>query len=191
MRLVCPARAGSIDRLLTYLSGTVVTYVDVGASLTGRCPTGFRWDSYDTVLGHGAATFQRASFGLQHWQAHRGPAIRVWPADARVAVGTTVVVTLGTPLVALAAPCRVVEVIDEIDRWGFAYGTLPGHPEEGEEAFTVSISPDGTVRFEIAAFSRPGSPVVTLAGPIGRAAQRAGTKGYLRALRRAVDGGDG
>ena len=51
---------------------------------------------------------------------------------------------------------------------GFAYGTLPGHPENGEEAFVVSMSPDQVVRFEIQAFSRPGGPLVRLVGPIGR-----------------------
>lgn len=95
--------------------------------------------------------------------------------------------TLGTPLLALAAPCRIVSVVDGSGRWGFAYGTLPGHPEQGEEAFIVSISPDETVRFEIVAFSRPGDRLVRLSGPIGRGIQKVGTNGYLRALGRYVD----
>ena len=37
----------------------------------------------------------------------------------------------------VTAPCRVVYVVDEPDRRGFAYGTLTGHPESGEELFTV------------------------------------------------------
>jgi uncharacterized protein (UPF0548 family) len=41
------------------------------------------------------------------------------------------------------------------DRYGFAYGTLPAHPEEGEELFLVTRGGDDTVRFEITAFSRP------------------------------------
>ena len=94
--------------------------------------------------------------------------------------------TLGTPVVALAAPCRIVGLIDEPTRWGFAYGTLPGHPEQGEEAFVVSMS-DESVRFDIMAFSRPGDSVVRLSGPIGRGVQRAGTKAYLRALRQFVE----
>ena len=39
-------------------------------------------------------------------------------------------------------PCRVVYVVDEPDRRGFAYGTLPGHPESGEELFLVRYDPD-------------------------------------------------
>ena len=97
------------------------------------------------------------------------------------------VVTLGLPFMALAAPCRIVGVIDEPTRWGFAYGTLPGHPEQGEEAFIVSMSADETVCFEIIAFSRPGDSLVRLSGPMGRSLQGGGTKGYLRALRRFVE----
>ena len=97
------------------------------------------------------------------------------------------IVTLGPPVLALAAPCRIVGVINEPNKWGFAYGTLPGHPEQGEEAFLVSKSPDDDVKFEIWAFSRPGDPLVRLSGPIGRGIQRVGTKGYLRALSRFVN----
>jgi uncharacterized protein (UPF0548 family) len=139
------------------------------------------------VLGNGSAAFQRAVAGLKAWEAHRLPGVRVFPDDQEIRTGATVVVTLGAPIVALAAPCRIVSVIDGQTRWGFAYGTLPGHPEEGEEAFVVSMSPDETVRFEIEAFSRPGDRLVRLSGPIGRGIQKGGTGGYLRALKHFVD----
>ncbi len=78
------------------------------------------------------------------------------PYDQEILTGATVVLTLGTPIIALAVPCRIVSVIDGQTQWGFAYGTLPGHPEQGEEAFIVSIAPDQTVRFEIKRFPVPG-----------------------------------
>jgi uncharacterized protein (UPF0548 family) len=46
-------------------------------------------------------------------------------------------------------------VIDEENRRGFAYGTPPGHPEQGEEAFVVALREDGQVTFTVTAFSRP------------------------------------
>lgn len=143
--------------------------------------------SYESLLGHGSETFRHAVRGLQTWKAHRVPGVRVFPADLEIRTGATVVVTLGTSLVALAAPCRIVSVIDEHARWGFAYGSLPGHPEQGEEAFVVSLSPDEGVHFEIVAFSRPGGSIVRLLGPIVRSIQRSGTNGYLRSLQRFVD----
>jgi uncharacterized protein (UPF0548 family) len=163
------------------------TYSDLGATLAGRRPRGFHHNRYERVLGQGPATFQRAVTGLKTWKAHRLPGMRVFPGDEVIRTGATVIVTLGTPLMALAVPCRIVGVIDGQTRWGFAYGTLPGHPEQGEEAFVVSVAPDQTVRFEIEAFSRPGDPIVRLSGPIGRGMQMGGTRGYLRALKRFVD----
>jgi uncharacterized protein (UPF0548 family) len=163
------------------------TYPEVGATLRGERPTGYRHDVYEARLGKGQNAFIRASTGLQSWKTHQVPGVSVFPTCAPIESGATVVVTLGTPWLALAAPCRIVGAIDESDRWGFAYGTLPGHPEKGEESFTVSIGDDDTVLFRILAFSRPGDRVTRLAGPVGRAVQAAGTTGYLKALQRFVD----
>ncbi len=51
--------------------------------------------------------------------------------------------------------CRVVDVVDQPDRCGFVYGTLPNHPEQGEESFIASRSANGVLTFEIVAVSRP------------------------------------
>ncbi len=176
-----------MERLVEVLQGDEPTYAHIGATLAGVRPEGFHHDGYETLLGHGSETFERAVHGLKTWEAHRLPGVRVFPGAQEIKTGATIVVTLGTPLLALAAPCRIVTVMDGQVRWGFAYGTLPGHPEQGEEAFVVSISPDEAVRFEIIAFSRAADPLVRLSGPIGRGVQMGGTNGYLRALRRYVD----
>jgi uncharacterized protein (UPF0548 family) len=189
MKFARPSDSAAMERMVQTLENTEPTYSDIGATLAGKQPEGFHHDRYETVLGVGPKTFQRAVTGLKTWQAHRLPGVRVFPHNQEIRTGATVVVTLGTPIVALTAPCRIVHVIDEQTRWGFAYGTLPGHPEQGEEAFIVSISSDQTVLFEIVAFSRPGDPVVRLSGPVGRGIQRGGTGGYLRALKRFVDKG--
>jgi uncharacterized protein (UPF0548 family) len=175
-----------MDRLIGELREAQPTYAAVGVTLTGVRPGGFHHDRYHTVLGRGSGAFERAVTGLKTWKAHRVPGVRVFPQKSEIQTGATVVVTLGTPLLALAAPCRVVGVTDERARWGFAYGTLPGHPEQGEEAFVVSISPDDSVGLEITAFSRPADPIVRLSGPCGRGLQKVATNGYLRALRRYV-----
>lgn len=176
-----------MQQLVESLHEAQPTYDDIGATLDGVRPQGFHHDRYETVLGRGPETFQRAVNGLRIWEAHHVPGVRVFPKEQEIETGATVVVTLGTLLLALAAPCRIVSVVDSPTRWGFAYGTLPGHPEQGEEAFIVSIPPDKTVRFEIEAFSRHRDPLVRLSGPIGRGIQKGGTHGYLRALRRYVD----
>jgi uncharacterized protein (UPF0548 family) len=190
MRIVRPTDLMAMETLLASLREAQPTYSEIGASLTGVQPPGFRHDHYEITLGHGTDAFQRAVDGLKTWKAHAVPGLRVFPQEEAITIGTTVVVTLGTPFLALAAPCRIVGVTDEETRWGFSYGTLPGHPEVGEEAFVVSISPAETVLFEIVAFSRPGAPLVRLAGVLGRGIQKHGTNGYLTALRRFVHAED-
>jgi uncharacterized protein (UPF0548 family) len=187
MKFVRPSDSEAIERLLGRLRNAEPTYRQVGATLSGGSPEGFRHDRYEADLGRGPQTYQRAVQGLKTWKAHRLPGVRVFPEGQEIQIAATVIVILGTPVVALAAPCRIVGVVDEPARWGFAYGTLPGHPEQGEEAFVVSTSPDETVRFDIMAFSRPGDSVVRLSGPIGRGVQKVATKGYLRALRQYVE----
>jgi uncharacterized protein (UPF0548 family) len=81
--------------------------------------------------------------------------------------------------VAVAAPCRVVTLVDEPSRFGFAYGTLSGHPEMGEELFEVRTDAAGEVRFCVRAFSRPGTLVTRVAGPIGRWCQSRAVRAYV------------
>ena len=76
--------------------------------------------------------------------------------------------------------CRVVKVIDSDTEFGFSYGTLPHHPEEGEELFAVRNNGDGTVTFRVLAFSKPAGLVTRLIGPLGRFIQRSMTRRYLR-----------
>jgi uncharacterized protein (UPF0548 family) len=78
---------------------------------------------------------------------------------------------------------RVVAIVVEEDRRGFVYGTLPGHPECGEELFEVGLADDGTVLLHVRAFSRSGSLLARMLGPIGRLLQRWVTRRYGRALR--------
>jgi len=56
-------------------------------------------------------------------------------------------------------PCRVVYAEDQLDplrEAAFAYGTLSGHVESGEERFAIRFDPSsGEVGYEIVAFSRP------------------------------------
>ena len=82
--------------------------------------------------------------------------------------------------------CRVVWVVDDGDRFGFGYGTLPVHPESGEEAFVAERAPGGEVRLSIVAFSRARSVLTRLGGPVARRQQERFTDGYVDALRHHV-----
>ena len=73
-------------------------------------------------------------------------------------------------------------MLDEPSRVGFGYGTLPGHPESGEESFVVELRPDDSVVLVVQAFSRHAAWFTRLAGPVGHLGQRLITERYLRAL---------
>lgn len=98
--------------------------------------------------------------------------------------GAVVVLGMGVGPARLSAPCRVVDVVQEPCRRGFAYGTLLGHPEQGEERFVVEHEADGTVVLHICAFSRPATWWARLGGPVTRAVQDAVTRRYLAVLSR-------
>ena len=75
--------------------------------------------------------------------------------------------------------CRIVGVIDEPDRFAFAYGTLPDHLELGEERVQVVRNDDGSVTFSVFAYSQPGDRVTRLLGLVGRHIQGIMTRRYL------------
>jgi len=106
----------------------------------------------------------------------------VHASESPLVVGTVVLMRWGVGPLTVKIPCRVVSVIDEPRRQGFAYGTLTGHPEAGEEQFLLERHKDGRIEFTIAAFSRPASTLAKLAGPVSLLAQRYMTKRYLDAL---------
>jgi uncharacterized protein (UPF0548 family) len=83
-------------------------------------------------------------------------------------------------------PVQIVAVTQQTDRWGFAYGTLPHHVEQGEEAFVIERDAHGQVRFVVESASRHAHVLTRAGGPVASFAQRAITRRYLAAMARAV-----
>jgi len=173
-----------LDTLLGVAIREGPSYPEVGATGTAVLPPGYRHDRRHRRIGD-SQDFDRAASGLRHWAAHEGASIHIFPHDHPVALGTTILAVISLGPGQMVAPCRIVRFIDESDKFGFACGTLPGHPERGEEAFVVERRTDGTF-FTITAFSRPADPLARLAGPIGRALQLAITCRCVNALARYV-----
>ena len=180
--------AARLAQFLADQRSAPLTYPEVGASFDAELPAGYHHVRAGTELGHGDEVWQRACAGVRAWAAHRGAGMTVVPAGAPIVEGTTVaaLTSLG-PLHVLTA-CRIVRVVDEPDRFGFAYGTLPPHPEEGEEHFLVTRAADasgsgGTVRFDVVAFSRAHDLLTKLGGPIPRRIQARATQQYLDGMR--------
>jgi len=79
-------------------------------------------------------------------------------------------------------PVRVIYVVDEPRRRGFAYGTLRGHAEDGEESWLIEHRDDDSVWLTIRAFSRPANGWWWCVYPVLRVMQEYYTRRYLRAL---------
>jgi uncharacterized protein (UPF0548 family) len=155
-----------------------LTYSEHGAT-RGALPSGYHHLEHRARVGTGRTVFERGAAALMSWEMHRAAGLRV-TAEGDARPGERVVSRIAP---GIAAPCRVVYVIDEPSRRGFAYGTLPGHPESGEEAFIVEIDEADEVWFTVRAFTRPGTLLARISGPFGRGAQRLMARRYTTAMR--------
>ncbi|MGW2769399.1 DUF1990 family protein [Streptomyces sp. NPDC001275] len=162
------------------------TYEEVGATREqGHCPPGFHPLHVRTRIGEGEEVFRRASEAVMTWEMHRALGVGIEANADRAAPGIDVTVTLAG---VVRAPCRVVWTEQEPRRAGWAYGTLPGHPECGEESFLVDRTGDGTVWLTVTAFSRPAKWYVRAAGPATRGLQHAYARRCGTTLRKLCAG---
>jgi uncharacterized protein (UPF0548 family) len=163
---------------LSELAALPLTYAEVGAT-AGPLPAGYHHVKKSAVIGQGRRRFEGAAEAGMRWGMLRGAGMKVEATAEVAAVGSEVIVHLGP----VRAPCRVVYVVDEPNRRGFAYGTLPGHAESGEELFVVRYEPaTDEVYAEVRAFSRHATWWSRLAWPVTSLLQKVVTRRYLRAL---------
>ncbi|MEU1090664.1 DUF1990 domain-containing protein [Streptomyces sp. NPDC005892] len=160
------------------------TYPETGATRAGPLPRGYDHLRHRARVGRGRAAFEAAGAAVTEWRMHRAAGTLVDASADRAEAGVAVEVTLRVGPLRFTAPCEVVWADYTPERIGFAYGTLDGHPERGEESFVVELADDGTVWFAVTAFSRPALWYTRLAGPLVRVFQRSYVRRLGRTLRR-------
>lgn len=133
------------------------------------------------VIGVGSTDFYRAAERVRSWQMHRDAGLSV-EAEGGASAGAEVRLGIGVPPLVVVAECSVVAVTNEPREYGIAYGTLPRHPERGEEAFTVSWRDDDAVVGTVAAFSQPATWYARGGGPATRWVQALAARRYLAAM---------
>ncbi len=164
---------------LADLDGLPLTYAEVGATNDSSLPAGYHHVRVTARIGTGRDRFERAADAVMRYGMLRGAGVRVNASTPVAEVGTLVLGRLGP----IPAPCRVVYVVDEPNVRGFAYGTLPGHAEAGEERFAVRYEPGSeSVYSEVVAFSRHATWWTRLGSPVASFVQRVVTKRYLHAV---------
>jgi len=165
----------------------VTTYPDVGATTPAERawspPDGYRGFEKTIAIGRGDEHWAWASEQVLRWGIKTRSGFHVKPGGRVVEGDEHRLVALVGPML-ITEPVVVVAVVDEPDRAGFAYGTLPGHPVSGEEAFVVHRDDDDTVNLTLRSLTRPGRGRWRMAFPGILVAQRVYRRRYLRALAR-------
>jgi uncharacterized protein (UPF0548 family) len=177
-------RDSDLADLLAGCRDESLTYSPVGGSLDGVVPPALRRHRWSVALP--AGTFDVAVAAILSWAVHREAGLTV-TADGPLEVGTNVAMSAPLPIGFVDVTCRVVAVVDEEQRQGFAYGTLPVHPETGEEAFLI-VRNEHRVRFDVQAVSAARHPLARLVPAVADRLQDAAVNRYLSAMTKIVGG---
>ncbi|WBU38936.1 DUF1990 family protein [Homoserinibacter sp. YIM 151385] len=161
------------------------------AEILSDPPRGFRARERRAAIGSGEAHWELARRQVLSWGVKELAGFGVLTdsrVDGRVSPGDPAELRYPVLGMTLREPVQVVWVEDARRRAGFGYGTMPGHPLRGEEAFLLEWGEDDVVRLTVRSFSRPAGLWRLLALPL-RLAQRGMTRRYLRRLARSMRDG--
>jgi uncharacterized protein (UPF0548 family) len=181
-------RDPQIDRFLASQADLPFTYESIGATNIAKAiPVNYDCDQSRVRLGGGAATFQAACSALRAWTQFDLGWTAALPRDTPIETGRTVaVIAYALGLWTLNA-ARIVYVVTSPTQFGFAYGTLPGHVERGEERFLIELDPaTGDVWYDILAFSRPNHALAKVGYPLVRKLQAKFRRDSANRMQRAV-----
>jgi len=185
MILLIKPSSRTIRQFVTEQSEKSFSYAEVGAS-RNMLPQNYVIDHRRICLGEDEHTFAAACEALRRWEMFNLGWVQLcWP-ETPIAAGATVAVLAQVFGVWWLNAARIVYVIDEPRRFGFAYGTLPDHIERGEERFMIQWREDDSVWYDLSAFSRPKHWLVKLGYPITRLMQKRFGKHSLDAMARAT-----
>ena len=186
----------SLRRFLKAQRALPFTYESVGGTArSGEYPAGFTVDRQSVVLGSGSEVFLAARRGIEAWAQFDLGWCEAWPRETPIRTSEVVAVIARSMGLWWTNAARIVYVVDEpvelkggsVAKFGFAYGTLPGHVEAGEELFLIEWdqSTDAVI-YSILAFSRPRHPLTRLGRPLVRRLQQRFREDSSAALQRWV-----
>lgn len=172
------------------------TYGAVGGTAPGgELPADFAVDRLTVELGRGGDLFLAARRGIEAWAQFELGWCEAWPRETPICSGEVVAVVARSMGFWWTNAARIAYVVDEpvesidgaVAKFGFAYGTLPGHVEMGEELFLVEWDQaTDAVVYSILAFSRPRHPLARIGRPLVRRLQQRFREDSAAALQRWV-----
>jgi uncharacterized protein (UPF0548 family) len=170
-----------------------LNYDGIGATEHGPLPPDLESVTTRADLGEGQALYRRVAHGILAWQLQKDAGLRVRAESGTVLPGTRVVSGFGIGPFRINAPCEVVWVRPPLpgegpQSAGFGYGTLPGHPVRGEEAFEVEIDGGGRVAIKITAFGTPSNWFYAAGAVVADWARGRITSRYIESARQLAAG---
>ncbi|QDT92240.1 DUF1990 family protein [Gimesia algae] len=190
MFLLQQPSAEQINEFIAIQAQLEFTYSSLGATRSATPPDGFQVDHNRICLGQGRAVYEQAKRALQDWQHFRLNWVSLHRPAALPEPGQTVAILAQTLGLWVLNASRVVYVLEEtepVQRYAFAYGTLPEHAECGEERFQVEWrADDDSVWYDLYAFSRPQQLLSKIAYPYVRRKQQEFARDSLQAMQAAV-----
>ncbi|MFO1004107.1 MAG: DUF1990 domain-containing protein, partial [Planctomycetaceae bacterium] len=156
-------------------------------------PTGFVVDYTRVRLGDGEQVFNEAKAILTRWGHFQLGWVETSSCDVPLEQGPVVGVLAKVFRAWCLNACRIVSVINtatsDLHRFGFVYGTLPGHVECGEERFMVEWNQsDNSVWYDILAFSRPQHVLARIGYPVVRGLQKKFARDSAATMQRNITG---
>jgi len=175
MFLIAKPQQKEIDKFLADRVSDDFSYPEIGAT-KNNAPSGYVVDHNRLKLGSGKADYERAKTAVRQWKMFAFDWVTLYYDDTPIEAGKTVAILVNHFGFYSLSSARIVYTIDEsaeIERYGFAYGTLREHEEIGEERFSVEFHHDsGEVWYDLYAFSKPGSLLARIGYPLSRYLQR-------------------
>ncbi len=162
------------------------SYPEIGFTEKNQPVKGYDNDHNRVLLGQGRETWEAACEAIRNWKMFPGGWARIEPESTPIRQGETLAMIVRLFGLHWLNACRIVYTIDEERRFGFAYGTLPGHIECGEERFSVEWLEDDTVWYDLKAFSHPRLWLVKMGYPVARRLQRHFVRESQAAMEREI-----
>ena len=159
-----------------------------GATQIEVVPGGYVGDHNQIQLGTGPEDWEKAKQAIRKWKMFEMPWVEIcWP-ETPIQIGSTVAILVSHFGFYSLNAARIVYVIDEPFRFGFAYGTLADHGESGEERFMATMDRETSeVWYDLYAFSRPNHILSKLGYPLTRILQKRFAADSKAAMLRAME----
>ena len=177
MFLITEPNKEVITRFLESQKGKPFSYAEIGAT-RDIAPRGYTIDHNRVQLGTGRATFERAIKAVRNWKMFETTWTKLCWENTPIEKDAIVAIRVKHFGFWSLNAAKIVYVLEEkgaeeVEKFGFAYGTLLDHGERGEERFSVEYhKADESVWYNLFAFSQPNHILATLGYPISRFLQK-------------------